>query len=102
MIRISYLQHKAPAFFLYKFLDKTFYYMNWTASLRSQKESDKCCQPKKNGIFACTCAGGFPSELLPTVIQGDNRVCAKGDPFPVLPANQKELHRKARMVHPEQ
>lgn len=73
--------------------------MNWTASKRSQKESDKCCQPKKMELFACTCAGCFPSELLPTDIQGDNRESAKGDPFPVLPANQKELHRKARMVH---
>lgn len=47
--------------------------MNWTASKRSQKESDKCCQPKKMELFACTCAGCFPSELLPTDIQGDNR-----------------------------
>lgn len=29
-------------------------------------------------------------------------VCAKGGPCPVLPANQKELHWKARLVHPEQ
>lgn len=29
-------------------------------------------------------------------------MCAKDGPFPVLPANQKELHWKARLVHPEQ
>lgn len=29
-------------------------------------------------------------------------VCAEGGPTPVLPANQKELHWKARLVHPGQ
>lgn len=29
-------------------------------------------------------------------------MCAKDGPFPVLPANQKELHWKAGLVHPEQ